>query len=171
MTVYPVLPLEERATHLVALGFDRLDLLLTGELFFERGSRGHGASNIPDPAVDFFDFPLETQLQILRPIVEHFRLRLEEASVALGDRALDLCASPLGEGAKRLGQVSGGAACYPAGKREQPSSSLLFEQVTGLRHCGEKEMILGLRAGFDGKERQIDEWKLARLGASDESFG
>jgi len=32
-------------------------------------------------------------------------------------------------------------------------------------------MILGLRAGFDGKERQIDEWKLARLGASDESFG
>jgi hypothetical protein len=89
LLIHLILGVEQGTPLLVALGFERLDLLLPGQLFLQRqGGRG-GAAGLLDLAVDFLDFPLQADFQVVGPAVELVGLGLEEAGVALGYVALN----------------------------------------------------------------------------------
>ena len=83
--VHLILRVEQRPALLVALRFERLDLLLPGELLFQRQRGRGGAAGLLDLAVELLDLAFEADLQVVGPAVELFGLGLEEAGVALGD--------------------------------------------------------------------------------------
>ena len=89
LTIDLVLGVEEGAAAMVALGFQSLDRLLPFQLRFQRKRGGGAAPRVLDLAVEFLDFALQAQLQIVRPAFELLDLGLENPTVPLGNAALD----------------------------------------------------------------------------------
>ncbi len=83
LLIHLILRIEQGTPFLVALGFERLDLLLPGKLLLQRQGCRCGATGFLDLAVDFLDFPFQSYLQVVGPAVELVGFGLEETSIAL----------------------------------------------------------------------------------------
>jgi hypothetical protein len=62
LPVHLILGVEQRPPLLVALGFQGLDLLLTGKLLLQRQRSGGSTSGFLDLPVQFLDFPFQPDL-------------------------------------------------------------------------------------------------------------
>ena len=144
-----ILRIEERTALLVALGFQRLDVLLTSQFLFQREGRGGRATGFLDLAIEFLDLPFQAQLQVVRPAVELLGFRLEEAGVALGDGVLDFDLMALGhliEATRRRRQYP---LPYLTRQREETPGGFFIQRLAGIRDRGENEVILGLIERLD----------------------
>src|SRR6185437_5620772 len=81
-TVDLILCIEQRSPALASLGLDRLDLLLPGKLFFQRERGISRFPCFPNLSVEFFDFSLQTHLQVFGPSIQLLGFYLEKFCVA-----------------------------------------------------------------------------------------
>ena len=89
LPVHIILGLEKRTPFQIALGFQSLDLLLSGKLFLQSQCRARRSTDFLDLAIDLFDLSFQPCFQIIGPTIELVCLGRKEAGVSLGDIALD----------------------------------------------------------------------------------
>jgi hypothetical protein len=84
LTIHFVLSVEKGSSFLVALGFQGLDLFLSGQLFFQSQCGGGGSAGLLDLPVQFFDLAFQADFKVIGPAVQLIGFGFEKAGVTLG---------------------------------------------------------------------------------------
>jgi len=89
LPVHIILGLEKRTPFQIALGFQSLDLLLSGQLFFQSQCRARRSTDFLDLAIDLFDLSFQPRFEVIGPTIEFISLDRKEAGIPFGDIALN----------------------------------------------------------------------------------